>query len=365
MPYPFRNSRPLGRRNMLGLLGQFGLGLATLPLLHTRSDAAGELNYFTYAGYNVPELHPSFQAKYGKDSFTSSLFADLDEALQKLSAGFSPDVSHNCGSSIQRWREAGVTYPIDVSRLKNWPDVLAPLQQMSLAKHDGQQWFVPFDWGNNSVLYRTDLVKVEDESWGILFDEQYKGKISTYDAVDSAIVAAVASGAKDPFDPTEDEFARARQFLERQRKLVRFYWSDQTAMEQAMASGEIVAAFAWNVSAKALRKQGLPVKYMRPKEGILTWVCGLVVTNNSPEMEAKRYEFIDSMLDPSAGKYLIEEYGTGHANGKSFEIADAKLVAELGMTDPVAFLKDGIIYRAMPKGLRERYLQAFEEIKAK
>jgi len=38
--------------------------------------------------------------------------------------------------------------------------------------------------GLSSVLYRTDLVDaadVADPSWGLLFNEKYKGKLSMYD----------------------------------------------------------------------------------------------------------------------------------------------------------------------------------------
>ena len=65
--------------------------------------------------------------------------------------------------------------------------------------------------------------------------------------------------------------------MEQQRPLLRFYTNDTTSWEQALASGELVAAALWNDSPLNLRKQGIPVAFMNPKEGPMTWVCGITL----------------------------------------------------------------------------------------
>ena len=59
----------------------------------------------------------------------------------------------------------------------------------------------------------------------------------------------------------------------------RFLWNDATEMIQGLASGEIVAAYAWNDTAKNLQAQGIPVAYAKPKEGYFTWFCGITMLN--------------------------------------------------------------------------------------
>ena len=54
---------------------------------------------------------------------------------------------------------------------------------------------VPWDWGNTSILYRTDLVKNPEASWNLLWDKQYAGRMATIDAVhDTPVVAALLAG---------------------------------------------------------------------------------------------------------------------------------------------------------------------------
>ena len=48
--------------------------------------------------------------------------------------------------------------PIDTAKLSNWGDIFEPLKNLPTTTEGGKQWFVPFDWGQTSITYRTDLV---------------------------------------------------------------------------------------------------------------------------------------------------------------------------------------------------------------
>ena len=79
-----------------------------------------------------------------------------------------------------------------------------------------------------------------------------------------------------------------------------------------------------------------PVKFMHPKEGILTYCCGLVLAKGAPHADAA-YDLLDAMIAPEAGKWLIETQGYGHSNHKAFELVDEKVLAERGLPrDPDA-----------------------------
>ena len=86
--------------------------------------------------------------------------------------------------------------------------------------------------------------------------------------IDGVMVAAIYSGAKDPFNMTPDEVARTKELMAEQRPLLRFYTNSVTEWEQALASGELVAAASWNNTITTLSKDGLPtpVAFMFPKE---------------------------------------------------------------------------------------------------
>jgi spermidine/putrescine transport system substrate-binding protein len=85
------------------LLRAAGLALVTLPLLPRLPHAAGDITYLTWAGWDVPEAMPAYVAKYGGIP-EIALMGEEEEGLQRMRAGFTPDVAHPCQYSIGRWR---------------------------------------------------------------------------------------------------------------------------------------------------------------------------------------------------------------------------------------------------------------------
>jgi len=351
----------LSRRQLNRLLGAAGIAVVTVPLTPQRAWADDQVTYFTWSGYDVPDFFPGYVKKYGTNP-NLPVFSDEEEAFQKLRAGFFADVAHPCSGRIKRWRDAGVVQSIDTSRLSNWGDVFAVLKTVNGAGDDGKQWFIPIDWGNTSVLYRADLVQPKEESWTLLWDERYKGRLSIgEDITDTAIICGLLAGVQDPYAMTDADIAKVKELLIKQKPLLRFYWSDTTVLEQAMATGEVVAASAWNSSIATLRKQGIDVKYMNPKEGRLTWCCGLVLTAEAKETD-KAYDLIDAMLSPEAGVWLIN-YGYGHSNRKAFEQVSEEVLAERGLAkNAEEHLKNGLFSKDNAR--LDDLQQMFEAVKA-
>ncbi len=356
----------MNRRDFNRALASVGLAAITVPFAPGAARAAGEITYFAWGGYDDPNTHKDYSEKYG-GSPAYGLFGDEEEALQKMRAGYQPDLAHPCAGLVGRWRDSGLFKPIDVSRLDHYGDVFPELKTLKFTQDNGT-WFTPFDWGNSSVLYRTDLVDpayIEEESWNILFDERYKGRLGTFDNVDGAvIVAALVAGVPDPFNMNDAEIEQVRKLMQGQRELLRFYWTDQTMAEQGLASGELVASYAWNDAVVRLKAQGLPVAYMNPKEGILTWVCGVMMLKDGPGDEQAKYDFIDAMLAPESGAYVIDTWGFGHSNAKAFDLVSAERLAELGISSPTALFKQGVFFKDIPPEAREKYIAMFEEVKA-
>jgi spermidine/putrescine transport system substrate-binding protein len=352
----------LSRRQFNRMLAAAGLTTVTLPLIGRSARAEDQAIYFTWSGYDDPGFFPGYVAKNGTNP-DMPIFADEEEALQKMRAGATFDVVHPCNNSLPRWVDAGVLQPIDTSRLSNWPDVFDTLKTFEGAQQDGKQYFVPVDWGNTSIIYRTDLVDIQEESWTLMWDERYAGKLSMAAAAEETVpIAAVVAGAADPFNMTDEEMAQAKDLLIKQKPLLRFYWDTNTTIEQGLASGELVAATGWNSSAVVLKNQGVAVKFMNPKEGIFTYCCGLVLTKDAPHPD-KAYDLLDAMIAPEAGKWLVETQGYGHSNRKTFEVVDDAILAERGLPkDPSAFLNNGIMFK--PNKRLEEISGLFEAVKA-
>jgi spermidine/putrescine transport system substrate-binding protein len=354
------------RRRFMRTLAAAGVGLGTMTLRQRLAAAKPNLTYFTWAEYDNPIFHNAYvTANGGTPNY--AIFADDEEALQRVRNGYRADVGHPCTSNVVRWHDAGILKPIDTSRLENWPDVFDGFKTVAGVQIDGKTFHVPWEWGNSSIAYRPDKVEITEESFGLLLDERYKGKMSSFDNSEEVpIISAILAGAKNPFALTEDEYPKVEEIMTRLNANMRFYWTDTTEMQQALASGEIVAATAWNDVVKTMGDQGVPIKYMTPKEGILTWVCGMVLFKDGPGDEGQAYEFMDAMLSTESGVALMENFYYGHSNRKTLAVADPELVTGLALDKAEERIGDPKthFFQPQPNEQRERLIAMFEKVKA-
>ncbi|MEM8728954.1 MAG: extracellular solute-binding protein [Pseudomonadota bacterium] len=357
----------LSRRAFTRSLLAAGVGLMTAPLLPRKAMAADDQpTMFTWGGYDIEELYQPYMAKYGTTP-NFSIFGGTEEALTKMRGGFVVDAAHPCNAGLKRWIDSGLFQPIDTSRLSNWPDVMPELVSLEgNSAPGGQPWLVPFDWGGTSVTYRTDIFEVEgEESWDMLWDERYAGRLgSLASGGDAWWCAAIKAGIPFTDIDTDMAFEKIAAELRAQRPLIRVYTDDTTTLEQALASGEMAAAMTWNASAVLLQSEEVPVRFAQPKEGMLTWVCGIMVHKDAPNLD-KAYEMIDSLLSVETGQFMINDYGYGHSNAKSFDAFDDATLQGLGLSKkPADILGAGHFQIPQSQDWETRMNETFEMIKA-
>jgi spermidine/putrescine transport system substrate-binding protein len=239
-----------------------------------------DLTIFDWAGYEAPEFHQKFTEKDG-DEPSFAFFGDEDEAFEKLRAGFKADLAHPCSQSVVKWREAGLLEPLDTSKIAGWNDLLPGIMAMKdlATTADGKAWFMPWDWGNTALTFNTDKIDEKDvHSLKAFADPKFAGRVSIGDNVDDAYaLASLAIGLKDWTKMTDEQFKQASEFLRQVHKNVRLYWADTTEIVQALSSGEVDLAWAWNDAAVQSIAAGGPIKTKRDTdEGLSTWVCGYV-----------------------------------------------------------------------------------------
>jgi spermidine/putrescine-binding protein len=353
----------ISRRGLLAAAAAFGVGTIAL-----RARADEVLTCMEWSGYDQAQFFKSYVAKHGKPP-NFSIFADETEALQKIRGGFNADIMHPCTYSVGPFIEAKVYKPIDTSKLSNWPDIFPALKTARGVVLNGEVVMAPSDWGNSGIAYRPDLVDKDyqkNESWSIFADDKYANRVAMEDSEVVAEIGGLLLGfSRDKiFEMSDDELAATRPFMEKVVKNSRFLWKDTTEIDQGLASGEVVAGYAWNETVKVLSGKNIPVKYADPKEGIFTWLCGLTLLNTGKATESAAYDFIDAWLSPETGKALIEVDGYGHSNMKAFQIADQKAIKDLGIADPVKHLADGIFLEPVESKRQKKYIKLWEEVKA-
>jgi len=346
----------------------FAAVFATALSAPVATRAADDPIVFDWSGYEDPALNPAYSAKYDHAP-EFAFFGDEDEAFEKLRAGFKADLAHPCAQNVVKWRDAGMLQPLDPSRITGWNDILPGIKAMKnlMTSADGTAWFLPFDWGNTALIYRTDkLTPQEAQSVRIFADPKFKGRVSIGDNVDDAYaLAALAIGLRDWTQMNDEQFKEASDFLRQVHKNVRLYWTDSTDINQAFSNDEIDMAWGWNETVASLKKEGLAIDMKRDtKEGLSTWVCGYVLLKDAPGNIDKAYDLLNARLAPEVADYMVGEFSYGHASAKGMAAIDPAVLEEKGYADVDKFLDKTLFQSPLPIELKQKMIDEFEKIKA-
>lgn len=340
-----------------------GALVAALALLGCGKEESRPATLFQFQDYVDPHFTAAYEARFHEKPGTS-IFADEDEAFAKMRAGYKPDVMGPCYYSVERWKQAGLLAPIDTAKLKNWNRLSPALRNLpGISAGPGKVWFVPHYWGNTSLTIRTDLAPeyAKSQSWDILFDPKYKGRVSVLDGVDDTVPFVAKMMGINAYEMTDAQWAQVQTRLRALVPQLRMVSSENTALAQGLASGELVAAMSWRTTFASLNREHKPVAYLNPPGGMFTYVCGLVMHKDANEEKA--LALIDSGITDEAAVYMITHIADEPANTEAMKTVPDKVYQELQIPrDLETFLKSGTFQRPLKN--KDRIVEAWTEIRS-
>ena len=118
---------------------------------------------------------------YGtKSPLKFTLLDDDTQALAKVASGYSPDIVHPCIAYTQQWKDGGLIQPLDLNLLPDFGGIPDAIKAGGVI--DGVPYHMPFDVGFSCLTYDADAISFDnvggEESWEILLDDTYKGKMA-------------------------------------------------------------------------------------------------------------------------------------------------------------------------------------------
>ena len=339
------------------------------PTAAPTSAGPGEpLSILEWSGYEAtsyPEFFAPFTAKYGDqvaDLLQYTFFADDAEAYTKVRSGFHADVVHPCNSWWQLWVDAGLVQPIDTSRLSNWPGVNKQLAQMG--QFDGQQYFIPWEWGFDSLLVRNDLVPKQPTSWADMWDPAYVGHIAQWDNAETGFVTAALAQGFDPWNTTSDQQEQVKQKLIELKSHLLTYWKDYTESYELPTTGDVwILTNAWQDAYANALDSGYDVSYINPTEGRLAWVCGYGITTDAGNVDLA-YELLDASIAPDSMAALGNTYWYGFSNMDAVPMVDDIVKQVMGLDNLDTLYDNTVFYRSLTEDQRQMMADIWNQVKA-
>lgn len=326
------------------------------------SGLTGTLNVLEWVGYDDPLYWADFQ-KANPEAVANFTFGELDaDVYGKMKAGDQSDLFHAYTGWLQFYVDDGLVQPLDTSRLSNWDKVPDSFKQVG--QINGQQYFLPWDWGFTSVLYRTDKVPEGVDSWDALLNPAYTNKISMWDDGPGAVTVSAYIHGYDETAITDDQLAAIKQEWIDQKPLNYNYWTaDQTQLVPWMTDGSVTVAYAWQGAYATLLNAGVPVAYADPKEGRNSWVGVYGIGKNSANLDLD-YAFLDAKLGQLTGENLVNNFYYGTTNQDVMNgITDETLKEAFSVDDPSILQKTNFTPNLTAEQ-RDAWTQMWAEVKS-
>jgi spermidine/putrescine transport system substrate-binding protein len=359
----------LSRERLLRLAAAGGAGIVLGSRLGSAQAAfdrlmaeSGRLKVLDWAGYGNDggqSMFASYVKKYTGNKPQFTYMTNESDALAKLHAGLKPDLFRPYVGWVKYFATSGLVQPWDPKLLSNFKN-LNPFM-VKAGQYQGKQYGIPNDWGFDAILYRSDKVKPKARSWGLLFDQRYKGKIAWFDDLNMLIVAGLYLGFRNPWNQSDKELKRSQDLLISKKNLVRLIWSSETNLWEAFGSGDLWIAYAWPNDWVQMKKKKLKVVYMHPREKPVAWVGMFMLLRGTPRRQLA-HAYVDAWSSAKSGKWLEDNYGYGHANTLA-RPSSSDLLHALKLTNPKSVtLPNAYLDRDVPR--RAVYARLWEEVKA-
>lgn len=325
------------------------------------------LSLLVWEGYADPTFIHDFEVSH-HCKLVASYMGSSDELVAKLRGGSASNYdvispSSDVAASIVK---AGLAAPIDLAQIGSYSQLSSRLRESSLVKANGQVYGVPFMWGPNPLLYDTKALPQAPDSWSVLWDPKFRGKISLWDELSSIYMAAQVLGYDKPepnqlYNLSDEQLAAVKKKLLELKPNVRKFWVTGGELTNLFQNHEIVLAMGWPLNTVQLRKLGFPIGETIPKENSTGWIDHLMVPAASPHKDLAT-AFLAYMVEARTQKLVtdVTHYTPANPGAAQFMTDDEK--KSLHLDDPEAYMQRIYFWQDVP--CRAKYNEVWNEVKA-
>ncbi len=259
--------------------------------------------------------------------------ARADEAIQKMVVGdgnkLFDALTDNGGGMEDALASQKAIVPLDTSKIPNWNNILPTYREGGAAadtiRYDGKVYATPMISNADSMAYDYKALGFHPDSWEILFDSQFKGRVALQNdfgpTLTNMAIYLKESGKieiEDASDMKPDEVKAVCQYLIDFKKKGHFrtFWDGFQNGVGLLTSGEVLMASCWEpIQIVAQKKTGdkADIRYGTMKEGHQSWNNVIMLSKGGRQrgMDALYYKLANVYLSPWFGARTLAGLGFG------------------------------------------------------
>ena len=319
------------------------LAIAAVMCCACNSDRKNVVKVYNWSSYIdesvIPEFEQWYEEQTGDPIKVIYQTFDINETmLSKIEKGHE-DFDVVCPSDyiIERMINGGLLLPLDFKSLPEGKNYIknnrSPyIQDMFLKINpdiDANDYSVAYMWGTTGILYNPKFVTEEEaDSWGMLQDPKFAGKIFMKDAPRDVYGPVLMYLNQEKLengevtlddlmlDSSDESIAAVEQFIKDCRDNIAGWEADfgkeQMTQERGWASLNWSGDAVWAIEEAA--EIGVELRYKVPSGGSNVWFDGWVIPKYAKNVKAATY-FIDFMCRPDIAVRNMDVTGYVSANG--------------------------------------------------
>ncbi len=317
----------ISRRDFLKLSAASGLAIAgasTLAACGTSAAGKGSFSWLTWSDHYFAEQLTEADTKYGI-KVTPTLFSDNSEAFLKVQqvGGKQIDLVSGDALWVKKYYDEGLIDGFDLDSLATAKNLYPIVKQFTFWQADGKYLAFPFGYSPVAIAYNPKYVSPAPDSWAVLWDSKYKGKLAMeLQPFDVMAQMGKSLGIKDSYNMTTDQIQQAKQQLIALKPSLLKFVEQNTELVTLMADETIwLATVNLGMEDRVKDAGGPEVKTMIPKEGTVGWMDGDMLVKGSTN-RAVAWNFLDKMETPEWIAKNFMQYGRPLLNEAAYKLLE-------------------------------------------
>ena len=287
------------------------ISVISLPASAEAKDTSITINVYNWGEYisngvdDTIDVNKEFTKRTGINVNYTTF--DTNESLYSKLAngGANYDIIIPSDYMVSKLIDEGMLEKIDFKNIPNFKYIDKEFRNPGYDKKN--EYSVPYTWGVVGIFYNKKYVKEPVDSWEILWNKKYSGKILMFDNPrDSFGIAQKILGYS--YNSTNvEEWENAAKLLKEQKPIVQAYVMDQ--IFDKMASGDAWLAPYYAGDAATLVQENPDIGFAIPtKEGTNFFVDAVCIPKGALHKKEAE-EYINFLCDPEIAAANVEYIG--------------------------------------------------------
>ena len=274
-----------------------------------------ELNLYGWSEYVPEALIKGFEEEY-KVKVNYDAYSSNEEMVAKLQAGASGyDLIIPSDYMIEILVKQNLIQKIDRAKLPNLSNI--DPQFLGLSFDPKNEYSVPYQWGTVGLAINREQIKESVDSWAVLWDPKYAGRIVLLDDSREVIGMALRLQGLDNNSTDPAELKKAQEKLVELIPNVKLFDSDNP--KAALLSGEVWLGMTWNGEAALAHRENANIDYICPKEGCVIWFDNLAIPAGAPHKDAAE-AFLNYVLRPDISLLITQDFPYSNPNKAALDL---------------------------------------------